>query len=96
MSTTEGTSSAPTRQGHTFVSASLARHLVRGVIGFGSIGSAPLLAASVGPLGLLLVPAGFVALRGCPMCWVAGLLQTVSAGRLERSCDESGCALRRC
>lgn len=85
----------PAHDSHSFASPSLARHLARGAIGFGLIGSALALAASVGPLGLLLAPAGLVALRGCPMCWVAGLLQTVSAGRLERSCDESGCSLRR-
>jgi hypothetical protein len=36
-----------------------------------------------------------VALRGCPMCWTAGLVETVSAGRLRRSCGPGGCTLER-
>ncbi len=70
------------------------RHLARGVAGFGLIGSALALTPAVGPGALLLVLPGMVALRGCPTCWIAGLLQTLSAGRLERACGESGCTLR--
>jgi len=73
---------------------SLARHLARGAIGFGLIGAALALTPSVGAAALLLAPAGLVALRGCPTCWIAGLIETVSAGRLERDCGEDGCALR--
>jgi hypothetical protein len=77
----------------TFASASLARHLARGAIGFGLIGSAFALAASLGPAALLLAPLGMLALRGCPTCWIAGLIQTISAHRLERSCTDAGCTL---
>jgi hypothetical protein len=75
---------------------SLVRHLARGAIGFGLIGVALALTASVGPAALLLAPAGLIALRGCPACWIAGLIETASAGRLERSCRScsSGAALR--
>ncbi len=72
----------------------LARHLARGAIGFGLVAAAIVLAPSVGPASLLLVLPGAVALRGCPTCWVAGLVQIVSAGRLERSCTDAGCTLR--
>ncbi|WP_338700711.1 hypothetical protein V2W30_27645 [Streptomyces sp. Q6] len=44
---------------------------------------------------LLLAPLGLFALRGCPMCWVIGLAETVSAGRLRRSCAEGSCELIR-
>ncbi len=74
-------------------STSVARHLGRGAIGFGLIGSAVALASSAGPGALLLAPLGMVALRGCPTCWLAGLLQTISAGRLRRSCGAEGCGL---
>jgi hypothetical protein len=77
-----------------FASSSLTRHLARGALGFGLIGSAFVLAASVSPIALLLAPAGMVALRGCPTCWIAGLIQTISAGRVQRSCTEDGCTLR--
>jgi hypothetical protein len=74
-------------------STSVARHLTRGAIGFGLIGSAITLTSSIGPAALLLAPLGLVALRGCPTCWIAGLIQTISAGRLQRACTDTGCAL---
>jgi hypothetical protein len=76
------------RAGHA-----VARHLTRGAIGFGLIGSAIALAPSLGPAALLLAPGGMVALRGCPTCWVAGLVETVSAGRVQRTCTDDGCEL---
>jgi hypothetical protein len=78
----------------TLASISLARHLARGAIGFGLIGSALALTPSIGPAALLLAPFGMVALRGCPTCWIAGLIQTVSADRLQRTCTLDSCTLR--
>jgi hypothetical protein len=78
---------------HAFAGTSLLRHLTRGVIGFGLIGSALALTPSVGPAALLLAPPGMVALRGCPMCWIAGLAETISAGRVKRTCTEAACTL---
>ncbi|WP_433732991.1 hypothetical protein ACQP0C_11965 [Nocardia sp. CA-129566] len=76
-----------------FASASVTRHLARGAIGFGAvIGSLALLPA-LGPVSLVLLPVGLVALRGCPTCWAIGLLQTVSRGRLQRSCTDGTCQL---
>jgi hypothetical protein len=72
---------------------SVARHLARGAIGFGLIGAALALTASLGPIALLLAPAGMVALRGCPTCWIAALIETVSAGRLRRTCNDGSCTL---
>ena len=76
-------------------SKSVARHLVRGALGFGLIGVAITLTTSAGPAALLLAPFGLIALRGCPTCWCVGLAQTISAGRLERSCTGANCTLRR-
>ena len=75
-------------------STSVAAHLLRGAIGFGLIGSALALTPSIGPAALLLAPLGMVALRGCPTCWIAGLIQTISAGRLKRTCTENNCTLQ--
>jgi hypothetical protein len=82
------------RESDALASASLARHLARGAIGFGLIAAALALTASAGPAALLLVLPAMVALRGCPTCWLVGLIQTLSAGRLRGACTERGCALR--
>ncbi len=74
-------------------SDSVAAHLMRGAIGFGLIGAAFALTPSHGPAALLLSPPGLIALRGCPTCWIAGLVETISAGRLQRTCTENGCTL---
>ncbi len=77
-----------------FASPSVARHLARGAVGFGLIGSGFALGATgVGPVALGLVVPGLVALRGCPMCWTLGLIETVSAGRLRRACSRDGCSV---
>lgn len=77
----------------TFASTSVPRHLARGVLGFGALIAAFALLPVTGPLSLLLAPVGFVALRGCPTCWVIGLAQTLSRGRLRRECAEGRCTL---
>jgi hypothetical protein len=78
-----------------FASESLQRHLARGALGFGLIGAGFGLSALVGPAALLLAPAGLIALRGCPMCWTAGLIETISAGRVRRRCSGDDCTLSR-
>lgn len=83
----------PDHDRSALASASVARHLARGAIGFGLIGSALALTANAGPAALLLAPLGMVALRGCPTCWIAGLIQTISAGRLQRACTDTSCTL---
>jgi len=75
-------------------SHSLARHLARGAVGFGLIGAALALTSSAGAACLVLVLPGMIALRGCPTCWIVGLIQTISAGRLQGACSEGGCSLR--
>jgi hypothetical protein len=76
-----------------FASASLSRHLARGMIGFGGMIGGLALIPVAGFAALLLVPVGLVALRGCPMCWTMGLVQTLSAGRLRRECVDGRCEL---
>lgn len=73
------------------VVSSLGRHLLRGAIGFALIGSALLLSRIVGPAALLIAPVGLIALRGCPACWTAGLIEMLSTHRRERRCGESRC-----
>ncbi|MFB8004076.1 hypothetical protein [Nocardia sp. NPDC056000] len=86
--------SAPVRSGEpSFASRSLSAHLVRGLIGFGSLIGSLALTPILGFGALLLLPVGLVALRGCPMCWLIGLAQTISGGRLRRDCTGDSCSL---
>lgn len=78
-----------------FASASVPRHLLRGAIGVALIAGAVALVPVAGPLVLLVAPLGLVAFRGCPTCWAIGLAQTISRGRLERSCTDGACTLTR-
>ncbi len=74
-----------------FASTSVARHLARGAVGFTLIGAAFALAAGGTPVALALIVPGALALRGCPTCWLVGLAQTISAGRVQRSCRSGRC-----
>ncbi|MEU5218248.1 hypothetical protein AB0G79_18875 [Streptomyces sp. NPDC020807] len=76
-----------------FASASVPRHLARGAVGFGLVAAAFALLPAVGPGSLLLAPLALIAFRGCPTCWMVGLVQTVSRGRLKRSCEDGVCRL---
>lgn len=79
----------------TFASTSVPRHLARGAIGFAALIGAFALLPWTGVASLLLAPLGFIALRGCPTCWAIGLIQTISMGRLHRSCRAGHCQLTR-
>ncbi|MFD6395043.1 hypothetical protein [Nocardia sp. NPDC060259] len=76
-----------------FASSSLPKHLARGTVGFAALIGSVALIPLVGPAGLLLLPVGLIALRGCPTCWAIGLMQTISRGRLQRSCEDGACKL---
>ncbi|MER7704741.1 hypothetical protein ABTX81_17835 [Kitasatospora sp. NPDC097605] len=78
-----------------YASRTLAGHLVRGGVGFGASAGALALLPFVGPVALLLLPVGLLAFRGCPTCWVIGLMETVSRGRLQRECVDGRCELRK-
>lgn len=79
----------------TFASRSVAVHLARGVVG-----AAALAVAALGGLGhpigvVVSLGVALVALRGCPMCWTLGLVQTVVAAIRRRAVARSiscGCA----
>lgn len=63
------------------------------MIWIGVAAAAVLVALCGVTLTLPAAPLGLVAFRGCPTCWVIGLVQTVSRGRLERRCADGVCTL---
>ena len=53
-------------------------HILRGVLGFAAFFvSLATLGTTIWP-SLFLLPAGFYLLKGCPMCWAAGLIETIT------------------
>ncbi|WMX48755.1 hypothetical protein [Streptomyces roseicoloratus] len=76
-----------------FASKSVPRHLARGVIGFGLIIGSIAMVPVAGPAVLLAAPLSLIAFKGCPTCWMVGLVQTISRGRLERQCVDGVCTI---
>ena len=60
-----------------FTSKSVTEHLVRGVLGLAGILFALRWGGERPVLAVALVLGSLLALRGCPMCWVAGLFGTL-------------------
>ncbi|MFF5126691.1 hypothetical protein ACFY41_07075 [Streptomyces syringium] len=79
--------------GMQFASKSVPRHLARGAIGVGLVIGSIALVPVAGPATLLAAPLALIAFRGCPACWMVGLAQTISLGRLERRCVDGVCTL---
>jgi len=65
-------------QGGLFASASLAAHLARGVFAALVMIAAVRCQATAPWASLALGVAALVALRGCPVCWTIGLLETLA------------------
>jgi hypothetical protein len=90
---------APTGQGRQrmFASATVIAHLLRGAIGFGAIGAAVAWSSSHPWVLVAALPVALFALRGCPMCWTVGLVETIAArvrGRPSTArCVDGACAV---
>ena len=59
-----------------FASRSIAAHLTRGVVAAALIGWAALHQSSNPAFAVIAIGLAVVAMRGCPMCWVLGLVET--------------------
>lgn len=92
MSVTE-VAPKPAPKEYSFASPTLGAHLRRGLTSFGLLVVAAATWSNVGWIAVMPAAAGVVALRGCPMCWTVGLIQTVSRGRFRRDCTQDGCSL---
>ena len=59
-----------------FASSSVALHVLRGVVGLVAFVAGIAGLGSIGPPALLLLVLAVLAWRGCPTCWMVGLVQT--------------------
>ncbi|MFJ2729094.1 hypothetical protein [Streptomyces collinus] len=89
----QGAQAQPAAPEMNYASKSVPRHLARGAVGFGLIIGSIALVPVAGPATLLAAPLALIAFRGCPTCWMVGLAQTISLGRLERQCVDGVCTL---
>ncbi len=81
-----------------FASKGIIEHLVRGIVGAGSVAAAVTLGPTQPWVIFVAIPVGLVAWRGCPTCWAVGLLQTLAArGKVGSSagCVDGSCLPRR-
>jgi hypothetical protein len=81
-----------------FASRTLVEHLARGALGLGALALSVALGTEAPWLLALTLPVALLALRGCPMCWTVGLIETVVAklqGRATQACVDGSCALSR-
>ena len=73
-----------------FGSKTVLAHILRGVIGFGALALAILLARDADTArvhaSVALAIVALIALRGCPVCWTIGLFETLR-GRTPRTFD---------
>ena len=77
-----------------FESKSVAAHLARGVIGVGALGVAVATSTPHPWAMIIALPAALLALRGCPLCWMVGLVETIR-GRRTGGCPDGRCGTRR-
>jgi hypothetical protein len=69
-----------------FASRSVTRHYVRGALGLLAL-VAGLVGAAATPAALALLILTPIAWRGCPTCWLVGLVQTHE----RRACSDRSC-----
>ena len=61
-----------------FASGGLMPHLAKGIAGFGALATSLTLMNDRLVPSLLLLAAALVLLRGCPVCWTIGLVETLA------------------
>jgi hypothetical protein len=61
----------------TFGNRTIALHLIRGGAGFGALALS--IMAPISPWwSIALIPIALIALKGCPICWTIGLVETIA------------------
>jgi len=61
-----------------FASTTIVAHIVRGVVAAALIAWALLHQSSEPAFAVAAVVAAVVAMRGCPLCWTVGLVETIA------------------
>ena len=74
-----------------FKSGSVIEHIFRGVLGFGLLGVGLLYSVVLGWWTLVPLAGALVCFRGCPMCWTAGLVETVLQRKSQKGCIDGSC-----
>ena len=75
-----------------FGSAFLGAHMMRGAVAAALLAWAIFHQTAHPWLSLGAGVAALVALRGCPICWTVGLVETLSQGRRHKSMDCRSCS----
>jgi hypothetical protein len=79
-----------------FASKTIAAHMLRGVIAAALIAWALLYQSSNPAFAVAAAVGAVAAMRGCPMCWTVGLLETIAVTiRVRRAdtCSSGRCSL---
>lgn len=75
-----------------FKSRSVAMHLAKGIAGFGFLYLVLHFGPELGWWTLAPAAAALVCLRGCPMCWTVGLIETALDRKPGAICADGSCA----
>jgi hypothetical protein len=78
-----------------FESRNVIIHLSRGALGFAALSASVVWGEREPWLLLLSLPLALFALRGCPLCWTLGLVETL-ANKVRGRKTESACLDGRC
>ncbi len=74
-----------------FCSTSIGMHLLRGCGAFGLVALSFYVSTNAPAYALLVIPmliGAVFLLRGCPMCWIMGLVETVANRKAKRELDQ--------
>jgi hypothetical protein len=72
-----------------FKSRSVVEHVIRGVLGFGLLSMGLLYSPVLGWWTLAALAGALVCFRGCPMCWTAGLVETIIQRKAQQDFGRS-------
>jgi hypothetical protein len=74
-----------------FKSRSVVEHIIRGALGFGLLTVGLIYAPVLGWWTVALLAGALLSFRGCPMCWIAGLVETVLHRKARKGCIDGSC-----